>query len=237
MNFAKFMASAPALKKAMEERHSVRQYTGSPISEKDVKSLQAAIDALNEDHWTDIQLVCDEPRAFDCLKAKYGRFENATNYIVLVGPECKELPEVVGYAGEKLVLYAQSLGLNTCWVGASYKMVNHAYRVDLGNRMEAVISIGHGKNQGKPRRSVAPEKISKRYADGPDWFKAGIDASLLAPTALNQQKFRFDLIEDSGLPIPHVKARTKRGPFAKMDLGIAKLHFEIGAGPDSFDWA
>lgn len=235
MDFATFMEDAAALRGAMKARHSVRQFTDQPLSDEAAASLQTAIDALNEDHWTDMQLIQDEPRAFNCLKAKYGRFAGVRNYIALVGPECKELPEILGHEAEKLVLYAQALGLNTCWVGASYKLVSHSIRVDLGNELEAVIAIGYGQTQGKPHKCVAPEKVSKQYVDGPDWLRAGVDAALLAPTALNQQKFRFELAGDADGK-PQVKASTKRGPFSKMDLGIAKLHFEIGAGADSFEW-
>lgn len=237
MEFATFMEDADALRNAMAQRHSVRQYTDEALPDDIVGSLQSAIDVLNEDHWTDMQLVRDEPRAFDCIKAKYGRFSGVRNYIVLVGPECNELPEILGHEGEKLVLYAQALGLNTCWVGGTYKVVNRTYRVEIGNKLEAVIAIGYGQSGGKPSKSVSPEKITKAYADGPSWLRQGVDAALLAPTALNQQKFRFELAGEDAEGRPQVIARTKRGPFSKMDLGIAKLHFEIGAGADSFEWA
>lgn len=231
------MTDRPALLSAMEARHSVRQYRDEPLSDEVAASLQGAIDILNEDHWTDLQLVRDEPRAFQSILAKYGSFKGVRNYIALVGPDCKELREILGYAGEKLVLYAQSLGLNTCWVGATFKQVNWAYRVEIGTNLEGVIALGYGETPGKTRKSVSPEAISKQYDTAPEWFRAGVDASLLAPTAINQQKFRFDLREDGGEELPRVRAHTKRGPFCKMDLGIAKLHFEIGAGPDSFEWA
>lgn len=238
MDFATFITDREALLKAMVERHSVRQYTDAPLPDGLVGQLRDALDIINDEHWTDMQLVTEEPHAFGGIKAKYGKFSDVRNYIVLVGPECKELSEILGYAGEKLVLYAQSLGLNTCWVGASYRETARAYRVEIGNSLKGVISIGFGQTQGSPSKSVSPEVISKQYAEAPQWFKDGIDAALLAPTAINQQKFRFDLksLGEQGEK-PLVRAHSKRGPYSKMDLGIAKLHFEVGAGPDSFDWS
>ena len=59
----------------------------------------------------------------------------------------------------------------------------------------------------------------------PDWFKAGIEAALLAPTAVNQQKFTFTL--DGDTPSVGVSAN---GPFVRLDLGIVKYHFELGSG-------
>lgn len=87
---------------------------------------------MNEEANLNIQLVLDEPRAFTGFKARLVNFTNVRNYLALVGPECKELDGILGYYGEQLVLLAQSLGLNSCWVGGTFKVVNRAYNVDLG---------------------------------------------------------------------------------------------------------
>lgn len=63
-----------------------------------------------------------------------------------------------------------------------------------------------------------------------DWFKKGVEAALLAPTAMNQQKFVFELIGDS------VRAKSTGGFYSKMDLGIVKYPFEIGAANHTFCW-
>ena len=65
----------------------------------------------------------------------------------------------------------------------------------------------------------------------PEWFRRGVQAALLAPTAMNQQKFTFTLQGDT------VSAKAGTGFYSKVDLGIAKYHFEIGAGTENFRWA
>ncbi|WP_419498452.1 nitroreductase family protein, partial [Adlercreutzia equolifaciens] len=182
-----------------------------------------------------IQLVLDEPRAFTGFKARLVNFTNVRNYLALVGPECKELDGIVGYYGEQLVLLAQSLGLNSCWVGGTYKVVNRAYNVDLGQKLAAVVALGYGATQGVPHRSKAPQEVAPGYDGAPEWFKRGVDAALLAPTALNQQKFSFALADEEDVPM--VRASTRRGAFTQMDLGIAQCHFEIGAGNALYRWA
>ncbi len=70
-------------------------------------------------------------------------------------------------------------------------------------------------------------------ADAPEWFLSGLEAALLAPTAVNQQKFRFILHEGNQVeakPLPSLIGYTH------VDLGIAKCHFEIGAGKTNFTW-
>lgn len=221
---------------AIEARHAVRSYTDEPIDPAVVEVLRAAIASVNEETNLNIQLALDEPRAFSGFKAKLVNFTGVRNYLVLVGPECRELDGILGYYGEKLVLLAQSLGLNSCWVGGTYKMVNHAYNVDLGQKLSAVVALGYGTTAGVPHKSKSPQEVCPGYDEAPTWFQRGVDAALLAPTALNQQKFSFALAGESEGGVPLVRATTKRGPFTQMDLGIAQCHFEIGAGDAIFAW-
>lgn len=232
-----FSAGSLTPLEAIEARHAVRSYTDEPLDAGAVEVLQAAIAAVNEAANLNIQLVLDEPRAFSGLKARFVNFTGARNYLALIGPECKDLEGILGYYGEKLVLLAQSLGLNSCWVGGTYKVVNRAYNVDLGQKLAAVVALGYGTTPGVPHSSKAPQAVAPGYDDAPAWFQRGVDATLLAPTALNQQKFSFVLAGEDATGVPLVRAATKRGPFASMDLGIAQCHFEIGAGDAPFAWA
>lgn len=72
----------------------------------------------------------------------------------------------------------------------------------------------------------------------PEWFRRGVEAALLAPTAINQQKFSFLLQPQEENKKPKILA--KKGfsmvGYTKLDLGIAKYNFEIGAGKENFDW-
>ena len=68
--------------------------------------------------------------------------------------------------------------------------------------------------------------------NAPEWYKRGIEFALLAPTAINQQKFKFELIEGN-----KVKVTAPNGRMTKIDLGIVKYHFELGANIQNFSWA
>ena len=63
------------------------------------------------------------------------------------------------------------------------------------------------------------------------WFEKGVQAALLAPTAVNQQKFLFTLVNDHT-----VRVEAGWGLYTEVDLGIVKYHFELAAG-DHFEWA
>lgn len=218
------------LMEAIKKRHSVRQYKDVPIEEEIVCELMREIEAINEEGGLNFQLVLNEPKAFSGFMAHYGNFSGVNNYFALVGRKCHDLEEKCGYYGERLVLKAQQLGLHTCWVALTYSKVPDAFRIEKGEKLTVVISVGHGRNHGIVRRSKAPEEVSNITSSSPDWFKRGVEAALLAPTAVNQQKF---YLTQSG---SKVKAKALMGPCSKMDLGIVKYHFEIGAGKENFEW-
>ena len=216
---------------AMKARHSVRQYMDKPLEKKAVEELQAEIDACNQESGLHIQLVRNEPKAFDGFMAHYGKFSGVTNYIAMIGKKGPDLEEKCGYYGERLVLKAQQMGLNTCWVAMTYSKIKTAFRIDDGEKLCIVISIGYGKNQGSAHKVKTADEVVKGDGAQPEWFRAGVEAALLAPTAMNQQKFTFALSGN------RVSVKAGIGFYTKIDLGIVKYHFEAGAGTEHFVWA
>ena len=227
------------IQEAIQARHSVRAYKGQPLAADVVEVLEEKIRELNEKGHLHMQLIRNETKAFQGKLAKYGKFRGVNDYIVMAGQKSDDLDERIGYYGEQLVLLAQTLGLNTCWVGLSYSKVPGTYILEAREVIEAYISIGYGETQGVSHKIKRVEQVSNANDLTPSWFRQGVEAALLAPTAVNQQKFFFEYIPArDGKP---VRVLAKRNfsliGYTKMDLGIAKYHFEIGAGKDNFEWA
>ena len=225
------------IQEAIETRHSVRAYKDLPLSEEIVKVLEDEIVKLNHEGQLHIQLICNEPKAFQGIMAKYGKFRNANNYIVMAGKKAEDLDERIGYYGEHLVLLAQTLGLNTCWVGLSYSKAPGTYVLEEGEKIACYIAIGYGETQGVGHKIKTVGQVSNASDATPSWFRKGVEAALLAPTAVNQQKYSFEYV---GMSNNRHQVRAKRGfsmiGYTKMDLGIAKYHFEVGAGEVNFEW-
>lgn len=219
------------LTEAMKARHSVRQYKNKPLDAEVISILQEEIEISNQESGLHIQLVTNEPKAFDGFMAHYGKFSGVTDYIAMIGKKGADLEEKCGYYGERLVLRAQQLGLNTCWVASTYRKIKTAFIVGPGEKLCIVIALGYGATQGIPHRSKSFEKAAKVDEKTPEWFKNGVKAALLAPTAVNQQKFQFALNGKK------VSAKAGLGFYTKVDLGIAKYHFEIGADRSDIEWS
>ena len=236
------------LQEAIEARHSVRAYKDQPLSEEVVKVLEKEIAVVNQKGNLHVQFILNEPKAFQGTIAKYGKFRNVKNYLVMAGRKADDLDERVGYYGEHLVLLAQTLGLNTCWVGLSYSKVPGTYVIDEGEKIVCYIAIGYGETQGVGHKVKTVEQVSRSAVrtlgsstNATDamlsWFRRGVEAALLAPTAVNQQKFSFEYL---GMKDGRHQVRAKKGfsliGYTQIDLGIAKYHFEVGAGKDNFEW-
>lgn len=216
---------------AMKVRHSVRRYKDKSLDGEIISALEAEIESCNKESGLHIQLVTDEPKAFDSFMAHYGKFSGVTNYIAMIGKKGTDLEEKCGYYGERLVLRAQQLGLNTCWVAMTYTKIKTAFSLEKGEKLCIVIALGYGETQGVAHRSKSFDQVARAEGEIPAWFRNGVKAALLAPTAMNQQKFQFILDGDK------VRAKPGIGFYAKIDLGIAKYHFELGADKPGMKWS
>ena len=227
------------LLEAIEARHSVRKYKDEPIPEDILSNLLDSIREINLKTGLHIQLVTGEPKAFSGPMA-YGYFSGVRNYLIMAGKKGDDLDEKVGYHGERLVLLAQTLGLNSCWAGLSYRKVAGTYELESDEKIALYIALGYGQTQGNSHKVKTVREVSNASDITPKWFKRGVEAALLAPTAVNQQKFRIEFLgfkDYGGVPKVTAKPLFSMIGYSKIDLGIVKCHFEIGAGKENFEWA
>ena len=225
------------LMEAIRERHAVRKYKDRPIEAEKIEKIQKLIDECNRKSGLHIQLVTNEPLAFSTGIFKYGQFSGVRNYLALVAPKKGDYKEAVGYYGQKIVLLMQTLGLNTCWVALTFKNIKEAYELRQGEELKMVIACGYGETNGvqhpqkKAMEDLYRDERSQKGLPLPDWFKRGMEAAMLAPTAVNQQKFIFTLHDGDKVS---AKAKFDLMGYAAYDLGIVKCNFEIGAGTDNW---
>lgn len=206
----------------MKARHSVRQYSEREIEGEIREAMTALADECNRESGLNMQILFNEPKCFDSMMAHYGKFSGVKNYIALVGKKDGSLDEKAGYYGEKLLLKAQELGMNTCWVAMTHG--KSAAEVKKGEKLACIIALGYGLTQGEEHKNKSLGQLCNCASGMPDWFAKGMEAALLAPTAMNQQKFYITL--ENGKAV----AKAGKGFYTKMDLGIVKYHFEAVSG-------
>lgn len=219
---------------AIGQRVSTRSYLGAGIDKDKLSVLIDEIEEGNKKYGLSISFLEDGSNSFNTFGKSYGMFKGVRSLIVMKGPENDfHLKEKLGYVGEKVILKATALGVGTCWVGGTFERQNPIFQVSEGEELVCVITIGTaadkktliGNVMGKIKRSKAAEAFYSSDKAVPAWFTAGISAVQKAPSARNSQKVQFsykDGIVRAGVPDSY--------RFDLVDLGIAKLHFELAAG-------
>lgn len=225
---------------AIQIRCSRRSYIEEPISDKKVKLLNELIDKVNIEGDLHLQLILNNGAAFQGIRKSYGLFSGVQNYIALVGKDDKFLREKIGYYGERVVLEATRLELGTCWVGGTFDRKSCACKIEQGETFIAVIAIGNILPEHTlkekiilkvtRRKSKTVSELYEADCDVPEWFKTGMDAVQKAPSAMNGQPVKFHYKNSI------VTAETGNNDYKEIDLGIAKLHFEIGSKGGKWQW-
>lgn len=213
------------IKQAIKERHSVRQYLNKPIEQEKRDVLNKIVSDVNAESGLGIYIVYDDNEGFNSKMAHYGKFTNVNNYIVLAGHKDMNFDEKCGYYGEKIVLEAQKIGLNTCWVALTYNKKVVRKCLDENLELCMVIALGYGETSGISHKGKSLSQVTDTLDGKPEWFIDGVEAALLAPTAVNQQKFKFTMQDGEA-----TAKVSGMGAYTKTDLGIVKYHFDVASG-------
>jgi len=223
--------------RAIYQRISRRSYLDIPLEPTDASTLQDMILKLGGKGDRSIRLVLDNNEAFKGFRKSYGMFTGVRNYVALTGNKLNKIEiEKLGYYGELMVLYMTSLGFGTCWVGGTFDRGSCPLDLSNGESIICVIAVGYVAPKLSSRERFIYRMVHRKtkaleemYASdiaAPNWFLAGMKSVQRAPSAVNRQPVKFDLA--NGVVTAAVKS-IKDESYA-LDLGIAKLHFELGVG-------
>lgn len=216
-------------------RHSVREYDGKPLSRAELDALGAVVEECARESGLDIQLVGDNPEVFNVI-ARFGLIRGCRTHVAFVVDDAKAgdvaADEAIGYWGQKIVLAAQDMGLNSCWCALCSRKKSRAV-VAPGKKIRLIIAVGHGKTQGFSRKTKSVEALSSvECAKAPAWFAAAMEAAQLAPTAMNNQNFKITLLSDGKT----VRIDAPQSGLNVIDEGIVRCNFEIAANEAGADW-
>lgn len=214
-------------KQAIYQRHTVRNYTNQPLTDEDMRLLNERIEKLNHQFHLDMKLMVNHKDGLGVM-GKVFFSKTVKNYLILAGDKREELDELLGYASADWMIYAQSIGLNTWYIGGLFHQRVRQY---VGNKkVIGVIAIGYGRTQGTPHSSKTKEEVSTYEGDMPEWFIKGIEGALLAPTAYNKQDFFITGRKNE------VSIEVSPTRFGKVNKGLVKYHFEFTAEKENFVW-
>lgn len=231
---------------AINLRHSARTFTGRPVERQTLYTLGVYCARLPAPFVARVAVLEEAPSNLftGLVVGGYGRVIGASSALIVIGrASAPAVQEGMGYLGEAALLQATALGLGTCWIAGSFDrgVASGLVDMDPDEQIFAVSPLGYAEERprtgerllkamvrAKHRRSleeVAPGFDAERW---PAWAAEGVRLARIAPSAVNRQPWRFDL--EPGSVTVSVVARGAEGSISRLlDVGIAMLHFEVGA--------
>ena len=237
------------IQKIIRGRRSVRTFDGRALDAADLEKLSS--------FFKEIENPYGVPVAFKFLDAKKQELSCpvVSGTSLFVGAKVPRIPqaeEAFGYSFEMLVLYAQSLGIGTVWVGGTMDRPAFERAMDLhaDERMPCMSPLGYPAKKMSLRESMMRKavKADQRSPFETLFFDGAFDTPLTkekagrlteplemvrrAPSAVNKQPWRAVFTPDG----VHFYLRQSKGfvsdavgNMQKVDLGIALCHFALMA--------
>ena len=237
-----------------KKRKSIRTYKETSLSGDDRKKINAYIDRLSEEEIpfgarVRIKLFDVDREISSKDLGTYGVIKGAKTYLGVAVNETEDAMEAVGYVFEKLVLYAASIGLGTCWLGGTFNRGEFARAMQLqeneffpiaspigyiepkNHTVDKIMRKAIKADHRKPFESMFFENdfsnpLSKEAAGE---YADILEAVRLAPSAKNGQPWRilkdgdsFHFFEKRDIPITSHDIQ-------RLDIGIAGCHFDLAA--------
>ena len=240
---------------AIRSRRSVRTFDGTQLSPQDVKMILEFAESAENPYGL--------PIIWKILDAK----KHGLNSPVIIGTDTfiagkmgrgLHAEEAFGYTFEKIVLFAETLGIGTTWIAGTMNRgaFERAMEVSDGEVMPCVSPLGYPAKKMSLREAMMRKgiKADRRLNNEELFFDGSFDKPLskgsagklfealeavrLAPSAVNKQPWRC-VYRDNKM---HFYEKHSRGyvsengwDLQKIDLGIALCHFELAAKECGFD--
>lgn len=236
-------------------RRSVRTFDGKCLHSEDLEKLSSFMAELKNPYGIPVEckLLDAKQQALKC------HVVSGTD--LYVGAKAKRVPhieEAFGYSFEMLVLYAQSLGIGTVWVGGTMDRAafERAMELKADEMMPCMSPLGYPAKKMSIKENMMRKGIKAdsrnsfetMFFDGTFGIpltpeKAGSLAHPLemvrwAPSAVNKQPWQVVVKENAvHFYLKHTRGFVSEaaGDMQKIDMGIALCHFALAAEESGLD--
>lgn len=236
------------MSEVIRRRRSVRTFDGAPLRGEDAERIMAFASKIENPFDIPIEWKLLD-RKKDGLSAPV--ITGAETYIAGKMQRVPHAEEAFGYAFEKIVLFAGSLGVGTTWIAGTMdrRAFERAVRLAEGEVMPCVSPLGYPAGKMSLRETMMRKGINADsrldfealFFDGaftkplsPESagdLRLPLEMVRLAPSAVNRQPWRAVRCGGS----VHFYEKQSKGmddgtwDLQLVDMGIALCHFELGA--------
>jgi len=233
--------------RAADGRRSRRRFDQKPLKKKHLERLEAVCADFRPFESARVVLVAESPEGvFRGALGPYGKIRGAPAFMAFIGSTRSPIvQEQIGYVGEGIVLEAEALHVNTCWVSGTFRRdaTTALLDIDEGEAVLAVTPVGYatprlsfeeklltGFGRTHKRKPLSDLVIGLEQEEWPQWIRAALECARLAPSAVNRQPWRFHVEPDSiTVAVDSGKLKRESVQSKRLDCGIAMLHIEVAA--------
>ncbi|MDY6836142.1 MAG: nitroreductase family protein [Chloroflexota bacterium] len=227
------------------KRRSRRNYSHHPIEPATLENIKHVCENFQPYPCVRAVLITESPeQVFKGAIGPYGKVKGAHDFVAFIGDTTDHcVNEKLGYLGEGIVLEATALNLATCWVGGFFRpdTVSKLVNTKKNERVYAITPVGYAETkQSLEERAMTGFGLTHRRKplsklvtglpeiDWPVWIRNAMEASRLAPSALNRQPWRF-IIEKDSITVSIDHQSREFNISKRLDCGITMIHIEVAA--------
>lgn len=223
---------------AMQQRRSVRSFTGQPLPDEDKKRLMEFASKAYNPFGGNFDIRIKE---FD-LKggykpSTYGMINGAVDFFLISNQENPVSALATGFCFEQVVLKAWQMGYGTCWIAATFKGSDFekGQKWPDGEQLRIICPVGEAAKKSikeKLTRATLGSQNRKPFKDL--FFDGSFDTPLeqggrfgqalemlrIAPSSTNSQPWRAVVMGN----IVHFYY-VEKSPASILDTGIGICHF------------
>jgi nitroreductase len=232
---------------AIQARRSRRKYEANSITASQLRQIKSICASFRPFEDARAVFLTQSPEdIFRGAIGAYGKIRGAPGFIAFIGDEESDtVHEHVGYTGEGIILELEAIGLNSCWVGGTFrpKIVEQLFELGETEKVLAVTPVGKAPKKlsleerlmagfgiTHKRKPLSKLTIGLPPAQWPTWMMAALEAARLAPSSVNRQPWRFHVERDSIAVATDTSNLDMEAVTSKrLCCGIAMLHVEVAA--------
>jgi len=217
-------------------RQSCRKYSLEKLSDQLIRDIKKELVNIETIFDTDLSiLLVTKYDIYSMLEGYIGNIGkiDAPYYLILSNENTEKGHLDVGYGGEQALLYLNSLGLGTCWIGTNFSDDQIKKHFNISKDVLALISFGMPSESLEREPTEAKRKDINEiliYKEIKEEFSPIIEAIRLAPSAVNNQPWRV-LVKENRISLflakPNIVKRLMIKDLNYIDMGIAIKHLEI----------
>jgi len=235
----------PSIIEAIQKRRSCRQFDNTILTSEHAEKIQKFMKEMETPFEHQVSITYHVvPQNEDIVY-----FQGPQQFVALSSTHLPVEQAKLGFLGEHLILYSESIGVRTCWMGhyrikQVHDIVYGTSKSAIDHSLYCIILLGYvpektslvdrfsQKRMSKKNRTLEYFLHKEYLTEFPNFIRSSLELASRAPSAMNSQKWYY-LVQksDKGYTIELSKPKGYqhfKWKHYDIDVGTAAAHLWLG---------